>query len=131
MANTANNPNSLANLRPAWTPETAPRGRRNAGLSINEWRNELADKPRAEIEAVETDVNAPGAKLVAARELLQAIDGDKDARRDACDYTNGKPKQSVDVNTSGYLSLKTPEERDAARDSIAMRLRALLKPGSG
>lgn len=127
------NPKSLENLRPPWTPETAPRsrGRKNAGLSVNEWRNELADKTRAEIVAVRDDASAPAAKVMAAVEALAAMDGGDKAIERVCDYTNGKPKQSVDVNTSGQLQLKSPEDRDAALHLVYTRIQALLKPGAG
>lgn len=91
-------PESLANLRPKpWTSETAPKGRKNAGLSVNEWRNELVNWEPDEIESFIDSRRGPAAKQIAAREVLMAIAGDKDARRDVCDYTNGKPNQKSEV----------------------------------
>lgn len=87
--------NSLENLKKArrFTSETAPKGRKNAGLSVNEWRNQLADYSRDEIESVVNSPTAPASKLIAAQEIIQAIKGDTSSRRDLCDYTNGKPTQ--------------------------------------
>jgi hypothetical protein len=103
------NPNSLANLAKGqpFTSETAPKGRKNAGLSVNEWRNQLAEYCKDEIDSVLQDPKAPAAKLIAAREIKDAIDGDKDARRDLCDYSNHKP--TTNANVTGDFTLRQPQ----------------------
>lgn len=123
----ANNPNVRANLRPPWTSETAPKGRKNAGLSVTEWRNELAGWELDEIAELlrYADASAAGtpqpgrprkitaAQIVAAREIMQAVGGDKDARRDLCDYTGNKPTSTnVNLNETVHVRRTVVHVRD-------------------
>ena len=106
----------IAALKP-FTSDDARRGRKNAGLSINEWRNELADYAKDEIENVLTDHKAPAAKLIAAREMLQAVGGDFKAVEHVCDYTNHKPLNKSDVTTTEVVHvrrtvIRMPDDRN-------------------
>ena len=76
-------PNSLANLRPPWSPGQSgcPGGQRTDGAYIAEWRNAMLavnddGTPRytkADIEAVVDDAASPPAKIIAARQLLNCM----------------------------------------------------------
>lgn len=83
-------PNSLANLRPHWDSRTAPKGRKNAGLSIIEWINVMGEWTTDAITDVADDPATPHVQRVAARRLLDESDP-----WGIVDYTAGKPKQSV------------------------------------
>ncbi len=81
------NPNpNLGNLRPAWTSETAPRqpGRKNAGLSLLEWVNEMASWRKDEVQCVADNENEPIIKRRAAERLL-----DKGDAWNVVNQTNG------------------------------------------
>lgn len=97
------NPNpNMSGLTP-FTTETAPR-RKNAGLSINEWRNTMSDWSRADIEAIIADPKSKAAQIIAARECLAAMEGGLDAIRQVCDYSGNKPKNHNEI--SGDLTIK-------------------------
>lgn len=85
------NPRSLENLTP-FTPETAPKGRKNAGLSLIEWVNEMATWCKDEVEAVRDNEREPIIKRRAAERLLDTNDA-----WNVCDYTNHKPVTKADV----------------------------------
>jgi hypothetical protein len=121
-------PNSLANLDRGvqFTPETAPKGRKNLGLSVNEWRNEMADWPRERLSQIVTEPKAKVAQIMAAQELLKAIDGNLAAIAQACDYSNHRPLTKSDV-THHDAEPRTEPERAAARDSVLARIRGRLK----
>jgi hypothetical protein len=125
MANPKGNPQ---NLRP-FTSETAPKGRKNAGLSIIEWRNQLCDYAADEIESVLADPKAPAAKLIAAMEVQLALKGDRDARRDLCDYTNGKPRQEITQHVDG--SIRTFADGETAADNLLASIRERFGINSG
>ena len=69
----------------------------NAGLTIQEWLNHLAEKDTAEWIKIHGDMTENGAKRIAARQLLEAADGKQPhATQNAhgiMDYTAGKPLQ--------------------------------------
>src|SRR5437868_5106680 len=93
-------PNSLANLRPIpFTSETAPKGRKNMGLSINEWRNAMGDWTLQELMEVIEDERTSNSKAIAAQEVYQARCGKLEAIRQVCDYTNGKPNQKQEIES--------------------------------
>lgn len=98
-------PNSLKNLQPIpWTKETAPKGRKNHGLSVNEWRNEMSEWARDEIEAVITNPRATSAQIQAAQEHLQAMAGNLDAIKQACEFTSGKATNTnVNLNQDVHV----------------------------
>jgi hypothetical protein len=102
-----------------------PQGRPTAGASILEWLNVMAEWPLAKIAGVTTDPDAPAAKLMAARRLLDACSEDRassgmpisgpDFDR-IMDRTEGKPKQSMDVKMDASVSQK--DATQAAMDKI-------------
>lgn len=90
----ASHPNSLANLeanKGRFTPDNAPKGRKNLGLAVNEWRNVLADYSRADLEAIIADPDAKASQVIAAQEVLQALNGDLNAIEQTCSFSNHKP----------------------------------------
>lgn len=121
MAQGNPNPN-MSGLTP-FTSETAPKGRKNAGLSINEWRNAMAAYTRGAIEDILEDAGLPAAQLIAAREMLAAIAGDDKAVARVCDYTNGFAVATNNFNIHTDEP-KTESERAEARDSVLARIRS-------
>lgn len=92
---------------PPWTSETTPKpqGRRNAGLSINEWRNEMASWSKDEITSAMSLPKTSAAQLIAGQELLDAIAGKTDARRDVSDYSGNKPT-TTNINHSEVVHVR-------------------------
>lgn len=122
------NPNSNAALVPyQWKPGQSgnPRGRTTAGAAVGDWLNILCDvhddgRPkyiRADIEAIVDDPNEAPAKVIAARQILHAMDSGEKFVRDrsgklypagidvnvgnafdrVCDRTEGKPVARIHV----------------------------------
>ncbi len=90
----ANPKPDTSGLRPPWTSETAPKGRKNLGLSVNEWRNEMGTWPPDEIKSAIESPKATAVQIMAGVEILQALTGNLNAIAQACDYTNGKATQT-------------------------------------
>jgi hypothetical protein len=88
-----------------------PAGRpKNAGSSVREWVNQLAEMPLAEVRKVaESETEAP-TKIMAAKQIIDAcsnatLESGMPIRGQAfdriCDRTDGKPKQSIDHTSDG------------------------------
>lgn len=84
-----------------------PAGRpKNAGSSILEWVNALAESTMAQVKQALDDETAPMAKRIAAGRVLCAVAEGEDFDR-LCDRTLGKPVQGVKD--------ETPPENQARR----------------
>jgi hypothetical protein len=114
-----------------------PRGRPAAGAVYIEWMNALADRGPAELEKIIADPKSPAAKIMAARDTLEAVTGavkyhvtekgtavptgelvqPGKARDRILDRTVGKPVQSVVVQ-------RVPDREPA---EIMEEIRALLR----
>jgi hypothetical protein len=128
-------PAQLANLNDPWPPGVSgnPRGRPNLGLSVNEWRNVLGERTKGEVQAMLDNPRSTAAQLMAASEVMKAVEGDLHAIAQACNFTSGKPKQAVDV-THYADEPRTEAEREAKRDRVLARIRARLaqsRPATG
>lgn len=68
-------PNSLANLGPAWTSETAP-ARKTVGAAIKVWMNHFStqDLSSQEVAEIYRDEKAPLTKRLAAKRLMRAME---------------------------------------------------------
>lgn len=127
-------PESLANLRPAWRDGESgnAKGRPSAGLVIREWWNALASKGEAEWRRVADDAAEPGAKRIAAKRLLDGLDGDGNGRGAAIEqvvsHTAGKAPQVVEMNTTAVTVGVQVVATDA--DFIALAQRFLEKQRS-
>ncbi len=95
------NPKSLENLRP-FTSETAPKGRKNAGLSLLEHINAMADLSRQAVESIRDDESESIIKRRAAERLL-----DKDDVWSLVDHTHRRPSQSN--NDTLDITLRQPQ----------------------
>lgn len=119
MANPKGNPQNLT----PFTSETAPKGRTNLGLSVNEWRNVMADYTRADLDAIIADPGAKMAQVMAAQEMLAAGKGNLSAIEQACSFSNHKaPTKNENINHDD--SPKTESERAEARDNVLARIRS-------
>jgi hypothetical protein len=116
---------SLDNLNP-WTSETAPKGRKNAGLSLNEWRNALQDFCDEELQAILDDPKQPAKKKTAAREWLDGIAGNHNAITRICDYTNGKPKSDDKVTQDTTIRVIVEHVDAGNQDQIAKTSRLAI-----
>lgn len=113
---------SLANLKPPWEPGNLVKGGRpSAGLSIKEWVNQMEKWPRSKLEAVMKDLNAPVAKIAAARIWIDASSKERNsagmpiAGSDVdriFDRTEGKPKQAVELTGADGGPLEVKHEFD-------------------
>ena len=107
-------PNSLANLRPVpFTRETAPKGRKNAGLSLIEQINRMATWPQDRLEKVRDDEKAPIIERRAAERLLDPEDAWQ-----IVNHTHGTPKQTVEAITP-------PEQKVIDLGEVAEQLAAM------
>ncbi len=98
--------NSLANLHPAWTPETAPRNGRPKGVTYPaEWIKGMVGLDQAEIEHIADDRSESMSRRMAAKMVLDTIADEADARRAATrevmDRTTGRATQTVSVQGQG------------------------------
>lgn len=94
---------SLSNLKPVKPGERRnPLGRAaNAGTSIKEYYNLFHGKSREQIEAILEDQTQPAAKIVAARDWMQAMDKENpnaaaNSTDRIFDRTIGKPSQPIE-----------------------------------
>ena len=109
----------IERLRPhMWKPGQSgnPKGRPgNAGASIIQWLNAMADWEVEDIEhLVARRSGVPYAKRVAAFRMLAALSSEKDAGPEfdrICDRTNGRPTQTVTMSmTADDVPNLTDEE---------------------
>lgn len=112
---------SLANLRPFKPGQSGnPAGRpKNLGSSVTEWRNIMGEWTREQIEHVVARGKAPSAKVVAATEILKAMDGDLAAIRQCCEFTNGKARQQIQLaDETTYVRRTVLVQADGTRRVI-------------
>lgn len=109
-----------------------PGGSRSAGAYVREWINVMRKWPKDRLERVLESDKAPAAKKAAARVWLHAITtattdkGTPIAGPELdriCDRTEGKPKQSIDVNSNSTITVTEGASRAASLiDAIQSRL---------
>lgn len=146
------NPKSLKNLKPAKKGDVLnPNGRPRspAGATLREWLNVLIEKPERDLREIINDEDAPAAKVIAARRVLNAMldsstwkevkDKDSDASEmyrtgdtpgPALDFdrifdrTVGKPAQQVNVKGEMSHTILDPEQQERAKRIIERRVTA-------
>jgi hypothetical protein len=77
-----------------------PGGSRNAGATLREWINALADMTIPQLQSVAEDESVPALKNAAAYALLATASSGRDAREAInliIDRTLGRPPQSVQI----------------------------------
>ena len=127
------NPNSLANLRPPWTSETAPRrggGNRPVGVTYaaEHLRTTLADATRLELERLRDDPNTDANLLTAVHVLLDATDAKAkpherlQAAGELMDRQTGRPHQHQTV------SVDTAPDPQFVVDQVRQQLRGTEAP---
>lgn len=82
-----------------------PAGRTNAGAAIGEWFNVMHGWTVAEITTASEDPASPAAKVTAARQWLAATEGNGQSVDRICDRTDGKPKQSMEMQMTGEVEV--------------------------
>ena len=116
----------LANLSPAWERGKSgnPAGRpKNVGLSQQELMNDLGaqDLTTDELRAIAVDPSKPHNLCVAAERLIAQRHAEEPLAREATklifDYTNGKPRQQVDV-TSQAVSIEIAADLTVLRNYL-------------
>lgn len=116
--------NSLKNLERGidtrFTPETAPKGRKNAGLSMIEYMNAMAEWTRADVEEVKNDETAPLIKRRAADRLLDETDV-----WNVVEHTNHRPLNKSETTIHDDTP-RTEAERAAERDRVLARIRSRI-----
>lgn len=123
-------PNSLANLRPAWTTETAPRdsGRPTAGAVVKEHWNVMAGWSEEKVKAVADDPKAPIAQRAAANRWLAAHLAAQDLEQ-IIGHTDGKARQAVDLSVRSQEAAEVHEGMDrlAEDPEAAEQMQALAE----
>lgn len=105
-----------------------PGGSRTAGAYVSEWYNAMADWSAADLNAVLADASASAAKLAAARQWLNASEGNGSSVDRICDRTEGEPVKPIKVSSgSAEVRNYTEDELRALRDiQVAASRRAGL-----
>ena len=130
---------SLANLAPPFRPGESgnPAGRPNAGASVIDWLNVMAEWTRADLRTVVGDDTLPANKLAAARLWLDASSTDRtsaglpiatSALSELMDRLDGKPRQAVQVTSDTTIRRDNADaEAMLADPDIAEQFRSLAR----
>ncbi len=128
MAHKAN-PNSLANLTPPWTSDTAPRrygaGNRPGGVvyPAEHLRTTLADATRQDLERLRDDLTTPANLLAAVHLLLDATDGSGASRDRVHAASELMDRQTGKTTVQVRVAQDVPEDPGALLARICARLR--------